>query len=110
MVIMQGLQLDYATIFVSVAAVVIAAASVRLYSALVAKPRRLRAAMAKQGIGGPQPSFLLGNIMEIKKARARDHAADLAIPLGESPTEHDCAKLLFPFFENWRQQYGNRYN
>ena len=98
-------QFEYSKMFASLALLGIISLLVRLYKALVANPRRLRSMMAKQGLTGPPPSFLLGNIMEIKKSKSASHPA--AIPLGESPVEHNCANLLFPFFEKWRKQYGN---
>ena len=71
-----------------------------LYNGLVAKPRRLRSLLTKQGINGPPHTILLGNILEIKKARGSSN------PTSESPTSHNCAALLFPFFEKWRKLYG----
>lgn len=73
---------------------------VRLYNGLVVKPSRLRSMLTKQGIRGPPPTLLLGNIMEIKKARGSCNITS------ETPTSHNCAALLFPFFEKWRKQYG----
>ncbi|PRQ34882.1 putative cytochrome P450 [Rosa chinensis] len=76
---------------------------VRLYNGLVVKPKRLRSLITKQGISGPSPAFLLGNIMDIKKARP---SSITKAPTSEPPTSHNCAALLFPFFEQWRKQYG----
>ncbi|CAB4312311.1 unnamed protein product [Prunus armeniaca] len=75
---------------------------VRLYNGLVAKPKKLRSLLTKQGISGPPPTLLLGNIMEIKKSRDSSNVSRE----GEAPTTHNCAALLFPFFEKWRKQYG----
>ncbi|PON69531.1 Cytochrome P450 [Parasponia andersonii] len=99
-------QLEYSKVFISCALLGLVALLVRLYKALVANPRRLRSLMSKQGISGPPPSLLLGNILEIKNSRASKNAAVLAVPAGESPAEHNCANLLFPFFEKWRKLYG----
>ncbi|GFZ13386.1 hypothetical protein Acr_23g0017710 [Actinidia rufa] len=89
--------------FISLAFVGFLGLFLRLYSALVAEPRRLRSKLKKQGISGPPPSFLLGNIGEIKKART---AKVKDVPTGCPPTTHDCAVVLFPFFEKWRKLYG----
>ena len=99
-------QFEYSKMFMSLALVGVIGLLVRLYTALVANPRRLRSFMTKQGISGPPPSFLLGNIMEIKNSRTTKNAPELAVPAGESPAEHNCANLLFPFFEKWRRLYG----
>ncbi|XP_008229468.1 PREDICTED: cytochrome P450 714C2-like [Prunus mume] len=40
--------------------------------------------------------------MEIKKSRDSSNVSRE----GEAPTAHNCAALLFPFFEKWRKQYG----
>ncbi|KAJ0007481.1 hypothetical protein Pint_30701 [Pistacia integerrima] len=43
---------------------------IRLYYGLVLKPERLGAKMRKQGIIGPPPTLLLGNIRELKKSQS----------------------------------------
>ncbi|KAF9670979.1 hypothetical protein SADUNF_Sadunf13G0125500 [Salix dunnii] len=73
-----------------------------LYSGLVLKPERLRSALRKQGIRGPGPSLLLGNISEIRKSQSTTVKAST----NEPPVIHNCAATLFPFFEQWRKQYG----
>ncbi|KAL2544612.1 Cytochrome [Forsythia ovata] len=39
------------------------------YNELVIKPKKLREMLRKQGINGPPPKILFGNILEIKKSR-----------------------------------------
>uniref|UniRef100_A0A2N9FDU5 Uncharacterized protein n=1 Tax=Fagus sylvatica TaxID=28930 RepID=A0A2N9FDU5_FAGSY len=75
----------------------------RLYNALVRKPERLRSMLRKQGISGPKPAFLLGNIKEIKKAQSNTEKAET---IG-APALHKCAAALFPFFEEWRKQFDS---
>lgn len=77
--------------------------ALRLYGALVVKPRKLRQMLKEQGIDGPHQTLLLGNIREIRKARAA--GAPKSAP-GVKPVRHDCAGALFPFFMQWRKQYG----
>lgn len=74
-----------------------------LYNTLVAKPGRLRSALKRQGVSGPRPTLLLGNILEIKKAR--DSAAKASI--NGPPASHNCGGTLLPFFDQWRRQYGD---
>lgn len=89
--------------FISLAVVVTFLALLELlYSGLVLKPERLRSALRKQGIRGPGPSLLLGNISEIRKSRSTTVKAST----NEPPLFHNCAATLFPFFEQWRKQYG----
>ena len=47
----------------------------------------------------PPPSFLLGNIKEIKNSQSK------AVNNSSIDT-HNCAATLFPFFEQWRNKYG----
>ncbi|CAI9107198.1 OLC1v1006502C2 [Oldenlandia corymbosa var. corymbosa] len=81
----------------------------RLYDSLVAKPNRLRSALRKQGVSGPKPSLLLGNILQIKQSRDEAVAAAKGSSLfsdGAAPVSHDCGSLLLPFLEKWRKQFG----
>ncbi|KAK2980411.1 hypothetical protein RJ640_025257 [Escallonia rubra] len=75
----------------------------RLYHALVVTPNRLRSLLKKQGISGPPPKFILGNILEIK--RSRDAVSKAATT--EVPDSHNCGSALLPFFDPWRKQYGD---
>ncbi|GMY10395.1 cytochrome P450 714C2-like [Fagus crenata] len=95
------LQFD-AKIFISFALLGFFGLLVRLYNSLVVKPKRLRSMLRKQGINGPVPTLLIGNIKEIKKAQSTTVKA----PTTEPPVSHNCAAVLFPFFEQWRKQYG----
>ncbi|CAK9142340.1 unnamed protein product [Ilex paraguariensis] len=90
-------------VLVSITVVGIVGLFIRLYNALVAKPKKLQAALRKQGITGPPPTILLGNILEIKKSRTPKS------PTCGAPENHDCANVLFPFFEKWQKQYGEKF-
>ena len=92
----------YVKIFLSLALLAFFGLLVGLYHGLVVKPTKLRARLGKQGIKGPPPSLLLGNIREIKKAQANV----VKVPSTQPPATHNCTSLLFPFFEQWRKQYG----
>ena len=74
----------------------------RACDALILKPRRLRSKLQKQGIQGPPPSFLFGNLLEMRKA-----VSQVPKPLqGEHGIVHNCSSFLFPSLEKWTQQYG----
>lgn len=92
-------------ILASVVVVALIGIVFRLYNAVVAHPRRLRSALHNQGLSGPPPAFLLGNIMEMKRSRAE--AAKAATVYGGPPSSHNCGAALLPFFDVWRKQYGN---
>lgn len=93
-------------VLISAAVIGFAGLFLRLYNSLVGKPQRLRAALRKQGVSGPKPTLLLGNILEIKKARsaAAKNTTDGA------PDSHNCGSFLLPFFEKWRSQFGMEIN
>lgn len=76
---------------------------VRVLEASVLKPRRLRSRIAKQGIRGPAPSLLYGNIHEIKMI------AESQKPMEKKSPEklvHDWFPAVFPHLEQWRNEYG----
>ncbi|KAA8543617.1 hypothetical protein F0562_021637 [Nyssa sinensis] len=77
---------------------------IRLYNALVTKPERLRSMLRKQGISGPPPTFLLGNLTEIKKARTA-MTTQASPTSGTPPVHHNCGAALFAFLQQWQKQY-----
>ena len=77
-----------------------------LLESLLWKPERLRAKLRKQGIGGPSPSILIGNVPEIKKIRALTSAAKNT---EANSITQGWASNLFPHLEQWRNRYGNRF-
>lgn len=76
---------------------------VRVFEASILRPRRLRSGVLKQGIRGPVPSLMYGNIHEIKRI------AQSQKPLvKKSPQKmvHDWFPAVFPHLEQWRNEYG----
>lgn len=77
-----------------------------LFNILWLKPQRLRWQLRKQGIKGPQPSLLYGNVPQMQKIqtsmamKASNHGEFIA---------HDYTSTLFPYFEQWRKEYGPIY-
>lgn len=78
----------------------------KLYRASLAAPRRLRLVLNQQGVGGPPPSFLLGNIFDIKNSRTSAAAVAAVAAAAGSPASHDCGAVIFSVFNEWRRQYG----
>ncbi|XP_027933571.1 cytochrome P450 714C2-like isoform X2 [Vigna unguiculata] len=74
-----------------------------LYTSFVEKPNKLLSKLMKQGINGPPPTILLGNILELKKAHS---AASKPSSSSKIPSSHNCAALLLPLFDKWRNEYG----
>jgi hypothetical protein len=90
-------------IIITIALLGLVSALMKMCEALILKPKRLRSILRKQGIRGPPPSFLLGNIGDMKKSSAsKAHQQK-----GEQAITHNCSSAFFPFFDEWRKSYGN---
>ncbi|KAL6597391.1 hypothetical protein ACP70R_046831 [Stipagrostis hirtigluma subsp. patula] len=80
-----------------------------LYAILWLKPERLRQKLSSQGVKGPKPSFLFGNIPEMRRIQQ----------LTRSGQEHEAGTsdrftsnyvaTLFPYFLHWSRVYGSIY-
>lgn len=89
-------------IYVSLVLVGFLSMATYLYYILWLGPERKRERLRRQGIKGPPPSILYGNISEMKRIELREKA-----PMEEGGhVSHDYYPLLFPFFEQWRKDYG----
>lgn len=70
------------------------------------KPQRLRRKLEKQGIRGPKPSFPYGNVGEMQKIQAAAIAMKASKSSDGDFVGDDYMSTLFPYFEQWRKQYG----
>ncbi|CAA3022935.1 cytochrome P450 714A1-like, partial [Olea europaea subsp. europaea] len=68
---------------------------------------RLRWRLEKQGIRGPKPCFLYGNVPEMQRIQASSIKNTGAENIGF--VSHNYTSSLFPYFEQWRKQYGPIY-
>ncbi|XVE75517.1 hypothetical protein DITRI_Ditri12bG0099900 [Diplodiscus trichospermus] len=93
-------------IVVTVLMVGLLALLLRLFEELILKPKRLRSMLRKQGISGPAPSILLGNIPEMKKIQSMQSKF---CKEGEQVITHNCCSAMFPFLDHWRNQYGSSF-
>lgn len=77
-----------------------------LLDSFLRMPKRLRSKLEKQGIRGPSPSLLYGNIAEIRKISNRVHenlvqrSADSGVKL------HSWPSTAFPHLLQWIDEYG----
>ncbi|KAJ8759113.1 hypothetical protein K2173_004120 [Erythroxylum novogranatense] len=78
----------------------------QMCDSLILKPERLRSKLRKQGIRGPPPRFLLGNIAEMRKAKSKFSNSSKQ---EEQIITHNCSSTLFPFFDGWRKEYGSTF-
>nr|QNS30016.1 cytochrome P450 [Nothapodytes nimmoniana] len=71
------------------------------------KPKRLRAKLQAQGIRGPSPSCLYGNIPEMTKIQLQTRSTEIATcHLKDIKIIHDWADIVFSHIERWRNEYG----
>ena len=70
------------------------------------KSERIKRKLRMQGIQGPPPSFLYGNLLEMQKIQLNTLKASSF----QSPDfiAHDYTSTVFPYFEQWRKEYGIR--
>ncbi|KAK9290490.1 hypothetical protein L1049_008660 [Liquidambar formosana] len=70
------------------------------------KPRRLRSALRKQGISGPPPTFLYGNLSEMNNIQST-----ITTPPqnGKDLSHHWWSVRIFPYLQQWAHQYGQMY-
>ncbi|KAL8089726.1 hypothetical protein AgCh_039277 [Apium graveolens] len=69
----------------------------------------LRAKLQNQGIDGPKPGLILGNITEMQKIKSIKHASDPSVFSLKEPPSLDCSSVLFPHFIQWSKQYGKTF-
>ncbi|CAK9136767.1 unnamed protein product [Ilex paraguariensis] len=89
---------------------------VHLYNVLVLKQKRVRSKLQSQGVGGPSPSFLYGNIPEMKKIHLHlrsttmtsltDHQHHHHGDGSGGALSHDWPSTVFPHIARWRNEYG----
>lgn len=80
---------------------------VHIYNSVWLKSERMRRKMRMQGIRGPPPSFLYGNLPEMQKIQLQ---AMKAPPNHTEFVAHDYTSTVFPYFEQWRKEYGTHTN
>lgn len=79
----------------------------KLWDAMWLKPRRIRLTLSRQGIRGPKPSFLYGNIQEMQNIQSmliKDQASEFH---SQPAVSHNSwVTSIFPYLHLWAQQYG----
>ena len=77
-----------------------------LYDSLLVKPKKLRSRLQEEGINGHSPSFLLGNIPDMKRIKLKVQAAPKENHNNVVPVANDWPSTNFPYFDQWRKEYG----
>jgi len=63
-------------------------------------PIRIKKIMEKQGVCGPKPCFLTGNLNDISTFVSKSTSQDM------ETINHDIVGRLLPHFVAWSRQYG----
>ena len=74
-----------------------------LFNVLYLEPNKIRLKLQRQGIKGPPPAFVMGNIPEMKRimsVAADAPRSEAHLPLGFSTS------TTFPYFAQWTKLYG----
>ncbi|KAF8006614.1 hypothetical protein BT93_K0808 [Corymbia citriodora subsp. variegata] len=66
-------------------------------------PRRIKKIMERQGVCGPRPHLLIGNILDMTSLVAKATSDDM------DSIRHDIVPRLLPHYVLWSQQYGKRF-
>ncbi|XP_030928905.1 cytochrome P450 714A1-like isoform X4 [Quercus lobata] len=75
-----------------------------LFNRVWLESKKIRKKLQMQGIKGPPPSFLHGNLTEMHKIQFQ--ATKGASNHADQILAHDYTSTLFPYFEHWRKEYG----
>ncbi|XP_022764435.1 cytochrome P450 714A1-like [Durio zibethinus] len=79
---------------------------VHLYYTMWFMSERLRRKLWVQGIKGPSPTFIYGNLPEMQKIQLKSVRST---PNNAEIVAHDYTSSLFPYFVQWRKEYGPIY-
>lgn len=66
-------------------------------------PKRITKIMEKQGVRGPKPRFLVGNILDMASLVSESTSNDM------DSIHHDIVARLLPHYVAWSKIYGNNF-
>ncbi|KAF3435125.1 hypothetical protein FNV43_RR22212 [Rhamnella rubrinervis] len=77
------------------------------YYIIGVKKQRIRSKLKRQGISGPLPSLVFGNVPEINRimSMSKQKSKDVKEPL----LLEDCSLSLFPYLKRWTEQFGETF-
>ncbi|KAF8648845.1 hypothetical protein HU200_064546 [Digitaria exilis] len=80
-----------------------------LCTSLWLRPARLRRKLRSQGVKGPKPSFLFGNIPEMRKIQKQLVGSEQEQEGAKDWFSSNYVATLFPYFLHWSRVYGSIY-
>lgn len=83
--------------------VAVVVCSTFLSNSIWLKSQRLRWKLKRQGVKGPHPSLLYGNVPEMQRIQSSTKSISSS---SNDFIAHDYTSTLFPYFEHWRKLYG----
>ncbi|KAL6142720.1 hypothetical protein ACLB2K_060997 [Fragaria x ananassa] len=96
----DALPIWWSVLFIGVSSLVM-----KLLNKFWFEPRRIRTVLSKQGIRGPPPTFLSGNVPEMQKIQSalikNTHEA-----LDSHHLNHNWLPSVFPYIHEWAKEYG----
>ncbi|KAJ8442505.1 hypothetical protein Cgig2_022388 [Carnegiea gigantea] len=66
-------------------------------------PRRIEKIMEKQGVRGPKPRLLIGNLLDMSSLVASSTSKDMPV------ISHDIVPRLLPHYLLWSRKYGKKF-
>jgi hypothetical protein len=81
-----------------------------VYIILWLRPERLRQKLRSQGVRGPKPSFLFGNIPEMRRIQQLAKSAHEQEAGSTDMFSSNYVATLFPYFLHWSRVYGTLRN
>ncbi|KAL6529916.1 hypothetical protein OROMI_028561 [Orobanche minor] len=66
-------------------------------------PRRIKKIMEKQGVCGPKPRFIVGNLSDVASLLSKSTSQDMDF------IDHDIVGRLLPHYLLWSKTYGKRF-
>ena len=86
-------------VFVSAISLILLYALWKVVFSFSISPHRAYRRILRSGLGGPPPSFPLGNIKEMRRDK-RSSSPEY------SGISHDIHSSVFPYFSRWTKSYG----
>ncbi|XP_020536330.1 cytochrome P450 714A1 isoform X2 [Jatropha curcas] len=81
---------------------------VYLIKEILLGPKKAKKKLQMQGIKGPSPSFLYGNLPEMQEIQFKNSRKEAPTQVDDIVAQ-DYTSIIFPYFEHWRKQYGPIY-
>lgn len=76
------------------------------YYVIRVKKQRIRLKLERQGVSGPSPSLVFGNLPEINRIMSTSRPKKRDVSNQENLLQEDYSLSIFPYFKRWTKQFG----